>query len=131
MHLDEYAYDWALTNQSKTTLYNYLGYLRDAERTCGLPLDLSSANTYLTSKLELVSPATLHVIVRALKNFHRWYAHTYEVPDPLAKLAYPKVSTPPPGKIATDADILKLLSANPGSDFLSVRNRTIVKVLRD
>jgi integrase/recombinase XerC len=129
--LDEYAVDWELSGRSLLTLYTYRLYLKKVEAEVGLPIDLATSKRLVLKKHAEVTAATVHTFVRALKHFHRWYAEQFDEPDALAGLSYPKVSTPPPGIIASDDDVNKLFAVTQGRDFDSVRNRAILRVLAD
>ncbi len=124
--LDEFANDWRLRNHSPLTLDGYLLTLRRVEASHQLPIDLSTAKAWLADRQQEVSTATVQTYIRALKAFSRWFADHYDDVDSLAKLRYPKLDVPPPGKIADANEVEILRSAWKGSDFTSRRNRTML-----
>jgi site-specific recombinase XerD len=93
---------------------------------------IDTARAYLGKRRSAgVSAATLYTDARPLKNYSRWWAKEHDVPDPLARLPYPKATKAAPGHVAQDDAIDAVLRTMAGPGFEARRNTAIVWILRD
>lgn len=108
--LQEYALAWRASGRSALTVATYLTWLRRIDAAVGhLPPTLTEARQWVAQQRDNgMRSQTLHVDVRALKSFSKWYAEEMDEDDILAKLPYPKLDASLPGKVASNDDVERL-----------------------
>lgn len=78
---------------------------------------------------ERLSDKTIDDYVRVMHRFFGWAAAEYEIPNPMKRIAFPKVKEPKPKAIAV-ADVIKLIAACDDSP-IGRRNAAIIYTLLD
>jgi integrase/recombinase XerD len=76
------------------------------------------------------SGETIAGYIRALHRFFGWCAVEYTLPDPMARIAYPKTTDNTPRAVSL-ADIVSMFNATPRGTALGARNRAILAFLID
>jgi site-specific recombinase XerD len=94
-------------------------------------LSREHVESFIADILTRSAPATASIRYRALQQFFKWAVDEGEIPvSPMAKMRPPVVpETPPP--IVSDADLVRLLKACDGTDFLARRDGAIIRLLLD
>jgi site-specific recombinase XerD len=85
--------------------------------------------TVSTKTGAVMSEKTIDDYIRTLHRFFSWCANEYGTPNPMARIAFPKVSEAKPK--ATSIDDIKRMLAACGDDFYGRRNRAIIFFLLD
>jgi integrase/recombinase XerC len=132
--LRQYEIAWKASGRSQNTLTLYTLWLRRIRIEFGeLPVSLAQAREWVGMQIDAGTKSqTLHVGVRALKSFSRWYAEEFDEDDVLIKLKYPKLDESAPGPIASDEDLDSLLRPLKGrKDFRSLRDTALITLMRD
>jgi integrase/recombinase XerD len=76
------------------------------------------------------SSETIAGYVRALHRFFGWCAVEYDLPDPMARIAYPKTTEQRP-KAVSLSDIVAMFNASPEDTAIGARNRALLAFLID
>lgn len=97
-----------------------------------LPGTVREVKDHLGVRRQTVSAASLVVETRALKSFSSWWADEHAADDPLSGLKFPKAPMPPPGRIASDDDIRRVLGKlkNWNQHQDNVRDYALIELFR-
>jgi site-specific recombinase XerD len=97
-----------------------------------LPGTMSEAMDWLAERSEEVHPNSLVKIAGALKGFAKGWSEMNDEPNPLARLPWPKGTQAPPGRIADEAVIEKLIrSLQAKTSFVRGTKLEQARALRD
>jgi site-specific recombinase XerD len=126
-------------NKARRTIEGYLDATRllceilRARRIPGDVADLTREHIeeFIADILTRAKPATASNRYRALQQFFKWAVDEGDIPaSPMVKMRPPHIPEEPP-PVVSDADLVRLLKACDGKDFLSRRDAAIIRLLLD
>lgn len=130
----EFELYWRASGKATVTFNTYRTYLTQYTKAgFELPPTLSDARQWISDCRDAgVKSQSILVRVRSIKAFAKFYGEQFDEVDQLGKLRFPKADESPPGVIADDHDIRKVLtSLKFDHSYRARRDAAIIALLRD
>lgn len=133
--LDEFRASWVVSlrarNIAPTTIKTYLISLDllAAHHGPGVP-DRAGVEAFLGDLGERVSPSTVSIRFRALRQFYKWLAAEEDIPDPMAGMTGP-IAPEQPVPVVTTEQMETLLATCDGNGFTDRRDQALIRLFAD